>query len=224
MMKTSSEYRSSAAAALKGNWASAVIATIVIAVIGSICGGSGAATGFFGDGTNAMLGSVGGGTVLLTILVILPLGVGYLNALKKLYREADSNVIDNTFSLGFKKYGHHVWTMLLMSIYIALWSLLLVIPGIVKSYAYAMTPFILHDEPDLGADATIHRSRELMYGHKADLFWLDLSFIGWAFLCCLTLGIGFLWLYPYVYTAHAAFYEDVKAEWEMKRLAAPVQK
>ncbi len=222
-MKTRSEYKSSARGALRGNWASAVIATIIIAVIGSICGGSGAATGMFGDGTAALLGSVGCWTLLLTILVILPIGVGYMNALKKLYRETNPNVIDNTFSIGFKNYGHHVWTMLLMSIYVSLWSLLLVIPGIIKSYSYAMTPFILNDEPDLGADATIHRSREIMYGHKADLFWLDLSFIGWAFLCCLTLGIGFLWLYPYIYTTHAAFYEDVKAEWEMKQLAAPVQ-
>ncbi len=218
MMKTASEYRNSAAATLKGNWASAVVATIIIIVIASICTGSSTAPSLLRRISYAMIWSSGCWAVILTILVVLPVYVGYLNALKKLHREGNPNVIDNTFNLGFKNYGHQIWTMLLMSIYVSLWSLLLIIPGIIKSYAYAMTPFILNDEPDLDADATIHRSRELMYGHKADLFLLDLSFIGWAFLCCLTLGIGFLWLYPYVYTAHAAFYEDVKAEWEMKQL------
>ncbi|MCD8207998.1 MAG: DUF975 family protein [Bacteroidales bacterium] len=222
-MKSCSEYRSSAAAALKGNWASAVIATIIIAAIVSICSGTGFLGGLLGGDDATAAGTGGGGSIILTILVLVPASVGYLNALKKLHREGDSNVISNTFSLGFKNYVHQIWTMLLMAIYISLWTLLLVIPGIVKSFSYAMTPFILHDEPDLGADATIHRSREMMYGHKADLFLLDLSFIGWYILGCITLGIGLLWVYPYVYTAHAAFYEDVKAEWEMKRLAAPLQ-
>ncbi len=200
-MRTCSEYRNSACAALKGNWSSAVVATIILALLGSVCGGTG----------------------ILVIFVLAPLSMGYSNALKMLHREADPNVIDNSFSVGFKRYGRTVWAMLLMYIYITLWSLLLVIPGIIKTYAYAMTPYILQDEPDLYADAAIHRSREIMYGHKAQLFWLDISFIGWYLLGCITLGIGLLWVYPYVYTAHAAFYEDVKAEWEMKQLAAPVQ-
>ena len=101
-------------------------------------------------------------------------------------------------------------TALLQAVYTFLWSLLLVIPGIVKSYSYAMTNYILLDEPELRYDAAIEKSMKLMAGNKMKLFLLDLSFIGWALLCVLTFGIGVFWLKPYVSTAHAAFYEDIK--------------
>ena len=100
-----------------------------------------------------------------------------------------------------------------MYIFIALWSLLLIIPGIVKSLSYAMTPYILEENPELSANEAIDRSRAMMRGHKYDLLWLYLSFIGWFLLSFLTLGIGLLWLIPYVETAQAAFYEDVKADY-----------
>ena len=78
-----------------------------------------------------------------------------------------------------------------------------------------MTPYILEDNPELGAVDAIHRSRMMMRGHKFDLFWLYLSFIGWFLLSLLTLGIGFLWLVPYMETAQAAFYEEVKADYAL---------
>lgn len=92
--------------------------------------------------------------------------------------------------------------------------LLFIIPGIVKSFSYAMTPYILEENPELSANEAIDRSRAMMKGHKFDLFWLYLSFIGWILLSILTLGIGLLWLAPYMQTATAAFYEDVKADYE----------
>ena len=103
-----------------------------------------------------------------------------------------------------------------MGIFIFLWSLLLIVPGIVKAYAYAMTPYILVERPELSVNEAIGLSRRMMKGRKFDLFYLHLSFIGWALLCILTLGIGFLWLYPYMMTAQAAFYCDVKADYEIK--------
>ena len=105
--------------------------------------------------------------------------------------------------------------MLLMTIMVFLWSLLLIIPGIIKWFSYAMTPFILEENPELSASEAIHRSRMMMRGHKFDLFYLYLSFIGWFILCILTAGIGFLWLGPYVDTALAAFYEEVKADYAL---------
>ncbi|MBP8089023.1 MAG: DUF975 family protein, partial [Phocaeicola sp.] len=96
--------------------------------------------------------------------------------------------------------------------YTFLLTLLLVIPGIMKSYSYAMTLFILKDYPELQYDAAIEKSMAMMSGHKMKMFLLDLSFIGWAILCCFTLGIGFLFLAPYVEASHAAFYEDLKKE------------
>ena len=106
--------------------------------------------------------------------------------------------------------------MILVVIYEFLWTLLLIIPGIIKYYSYAMTKFILLDEPELKYDAAIEKSMEMMKGKKFKLFLLDLSFIGWALLCILTLGIGLVLLVPYMYTARAAFYEDLKAELAQK--------
>jgi hypothetical protein len=102
--------------------------------------------------------------------------------------------------------------MLLQTVYTVLWSLLLVIPGIIKSYSYAMTSFILKDEPEMKNNAAIEKSMAMMEGNKMKLFMLDLSFIGWAILCIFTFGIGFLFLQPYVAISRAAFYEDLKAQ------------
>ena len=124
--------------------------------------------------------------------------------------------LSNTFRIGFSNYWHKVWGMLLMTIMVFLWSLLLVIPGIIKWFSYAMTPFILEENPELSASDAIHRSRMMMRGHKWQLFVLELTFLGWALLCVLTLGIGFLWLTPYQYTSYAHFYEDIKAEYADK--------
>lgn len=87
-------------------------------------------------------------------------------------------------------------------------------PGIIKAFSYAMTPFILRDHPDLRYNGAIELSMAMMRGHKADLFWLYLSFIGWFLLCILTLGIGYFWLEPYMTSSMANFYEEVKAEFE----------
>lgn len=113
---------------------------------------------------------------------------------------------------GFKDFGRVWGTLILVAIYTILWTCLLIIPGIVKSYSYALTPFILKDEPELKYNAAIEKSMRMMDGYKMKLFLLDLSFIGWMILSVLTLGIGLLFLQPYMNTARAAFYEDLKAE------------
>jgi uncharacterized membrane protein len=152
---------------------------------------------------------------LASIFLVVPLGIGFVNAFLRLFRQGDEALAENMFKIATKNYWHKVWGGFLMSLFIALWSLLLIIPGIVKAFSYAMTPFILEENPELSANEAIDRSRAMMKGHKFDLFWLILSFIGWYILCILTLGIGFLWLAPYQETAIAAFYEDVKADYEI---------
>ena len=109
---------------------------------------------------------------------------------------------------------------LLMGIFIFLWSLLLIVPGIIKAYSYAMTPYILVDRPELSVRDAIRLSGRMMSGRKLDLFCLHLSFIGWMLLCILTLGIGILFLSPYMMTAQAAFYQDVRSDYEMKTAEA----
>lgn len=97
----------------------------------------------------------------------------------------------------------------LTGLYILLWSLLLIIPGIMAAYSYALTPYILVENPDMTASEAIARSKELMAGNRWRLFCLQISFIGWHILAALTLGIGNLWLTPYTHAADAAFYRDL---------------
>ena len=109
--------------------------------------------------------------------------------------------------------GAGFFMQLLRSIYIFLWSLLFVIPGIYAAYGYAMTPYILLENPEMTANEAITKSKELMHGNRWRLFCLEISFIGWALLAALlTLGIGVLWLKPYMETSFAAFYREIKAE------------
>lgn len=98
---------------------------------------------------------------------------------------------------------------LLQTVYILAWSLLFIIPGIIAGYSYAMTEYILAENPEMTASEAIDYSKELMKGNKWRLFCLNISFIGWDLLCILTFGIGNLWLGPYKQAALTAFYMDV---------------
>ncbi|MDN4593872.1 DUF975 family protein [Polycladomyces subterraneus] len=100
----------------------------------------------------------------------------------------------------------------IQSIYLMLWSLLFIIPGIIKWFSYSMTPYILIDHPELSINEAITKSREIMNGHKMELFALQLSFIGWLLLSLLTIGVGFIWLIPYYSATEAQFYRKIKGE------------
>lgn len=211
-MKTNQEYKNLALAALKGNWAPAVLCAVVyIIIVGAF---SATSSTVDEDSALGVFAIVTLGSSLLSLLIALPLGVGYYNAHKKLLLEGDANLTSNSFKIGFANWGRNVWGMLLMTIFIYLWTLLLIIPGIIKAFAYALVPYILVDKPELSANQAIDLSIKMMKGHKFDYFWLSLSFIGWGILAICTLGIGLFWLLPYIYTTYAAFYEDVKAEYE----------
>ncbi|MDY0294517.1 MAG: DUF975 family protein [Acholeplasmataceae bacterium] len=114
---------------------------------------------------------------------------------------------------GFKKsFVNSFLAMLLVGVFTFLWSLLFIIPGIIKYYAYAMTPFIIAEDPEIDAMAAIAKSQEMMRGHKMELFILQFSFIGWYLLAALTFGVGFIFLLPYVKTAEANFYVELRGK------------
>ena len=213
-MKTNQEYKNAALAALKGNWAPAVVATIVYLVIALAISGGQSGVEMLLPSTPAVLGSVFGVGLLLSFLVLYPMEIGYANSTRVLYEDGDNKLTANIFNIGFKNYLHNVWGYFLMMVFVLLWSLLLFIPGIIMAFAYAMTPYILVENPEMKAIDAIRKSRSMMKGHKFDLFYLELSFIGWILLCILTLGIGLLWLVPYMETSIAAFYNDLKVEAE----------
>ncbi|MBQ5486783.1 MAG: DUF975 family protein [Bacteroidales bacterium] len=219
-MKQNQEYKNEALAALKGNWAPAVLATLVYYLL-TLFLISPYEVAVFRTNSADIMGLMAasrwyGVFFLGMILVIGPFLVGYVNSFKKLLVEGDDRITANSFREGFKPYWRSVWAYLFRGILITLWSLLLVIPGIIKSLSYAMTMYIVKDHPELTVNEAIDLSKDMMYGHKYDLFYLYISFIGWYLLSILTLGIGTFWLMPYIQTAQASFYEDVKAEWELK--------
>lgn len=205
---------------MKGNWAPAVLATLVYYLL-TLFLISPYEVAVFRTNSADIMGLMAasrwyGVFFLGMILVIGPFLVGYVNSFKKLLVEGDDRITANSFREGFKPYWRSVWAYLFRGILITLWSLLLVIPGIIKSLSYAMTMYIVKDHPELTVNEAIDLSKDMMYGHKYDLFYLYISFIGWYLLSILTLGIGTFWLMPYIQTAQASFYEDVKAEWELK--------
>ena len=219
-MKQNQENKNEALAALKGNWAPAVLATLVYYLL-TLFLISPYEVAVFRTNSADIMGLMAasrwyGVFFLGMILVIGPFLVGYVNSFKKLLVEGDDRITANSFREGFKPYWRSVWAYLFRGILITLWSLLLIIPGIIKSLSYAMTMYIVKDHPELTVNEAIDLSKDMMYGHKYDLFYLYISFIGWYLLSILTLGIGTFWLMPYIQTAQASFYEDVKAEWELK--------
>jgi uncharacterized membrane protein len=117
------------------------------------------------------------------------------------------------FTTMFSGFNHFVPSLvlyLLVALFTLLWMLLLIVPGIIASYRYSQAFYIMNDNPEIGAMEAIRLSSELMNGQKWKLFLLNLSFIGWILLGIITLGIGFIWITPYMATASANFYEDLK--------------
>jgi uncharacterized membrane protein len=112
---------------------------------------------------------------------------------------------------GFKvKYGRNIGTLLLAGIKAFLWTLLFIIPGVIKSYEYSIIPYILADDPEISTNDAFKKAKQMMNGNKWRLFKLEFSFIGWFLLCFLTLGIGTFFLIPYLNAANAEFYVELK--------------
>jgi len=156
-------------------------------------------------------------------IFLLPVMVGEAKFFLSL-KDTD-NVDMNLLFDGFKgeRYLRNVAQMFLKYLFIFLWTLLLIVPGIIKTFSYAMVPFILADDAiELGEESSITVSRRMMHGHKGELFVLYLSFIGWMLLSMLTLGV--LWLLyvgPYFEQTRAIFYEKVKTAYQEKALPSP---
>lgn len=212
-MKTNQDYKNAALAVLKGNWAPAVVCTIVMMIISFGISMLSSLSAIVTVTDSALAAVVSLIVLLLSFFFLLPLGFGYYQSFKLLCEEGDNRLTANMFRQAFGIYGRNLTGGLLMILYVFLWTLLFIIPGVIKSFAYAMTPFIIKDYPELSANQAISLSQKMMKGHKFDYFWLMLSFIGWYLLGVLSLGLGYLWLIPYCYTSTVGFYEDVKKEY-----------
>lgn len=158
-----------------------------------------------------LISGIGTIIALMYLFVGLPLKVGNAHFNRCVYNGWNTSVGD-MFHRGFSDYGRNLGGMLWMYLFIFLWSLLLIIPGIVKSYAYFAAPYILSEFPAVQPTDAIKLSMRMTKGFKAELFVLDLSFIGWYILSLLTLGLlGILYVNPYYHASKAGYYEVLKA-------------
>lgn len=160
-----------------------------------------------------------GGTMVLIIMyafIIIVIGSAVDIGYKRYHlaiMDGDSPSIGILFS-GFSIYGRAFLLRILTTLYIFFWSMLFVIPGIIKSYSYAMAPYILAENPDMAGNEAITASRQLMNGNKWRLFCLDISFLGWSILAALTCGLGSIPLEAYMSSARAAFYREISQTWK----------
>ncbi len=178
-----------------GKWGKLVVITLIVSAIYGLCGVIG----------SIFRGAYIGQIIWLFIFAPLSLGSAYVSlaVIRK-----DKFGVDTLFD-GFKNYGNAFVLGFVNSIFIFLWSLLLVVPGIIKAYSYALSYYILADNPRMTPSEARKKSVEMMEGNKWRLFCLEISFIGWWLLCILTFGILSLWVQPYLQTAVAEFYESL---------------
>jgi len=150
---------------------------------------------------------------LLLFFIVLPLGVGFLNAFRKLLVQGDNELPGNMYKLATSNYWHKVWGMFLVMLFTFLWSLLFIIPGIIKGISYAMTQYILADCPNVKAKDALKLSMRMMDGHKWEYFVFGLSFIGWILLSVITLGLAAaFYTEPYMHSSTAQYYLEVRNE------------
>ena len=147
---------------------------------------------------------------IATILISGPMAYGVASMFIKQTRTGEPMNIPDIFN-GFRDDFSNTFLIGLMTtLFTMLWSLLFVIPGIVKAYSYSMAMYIKNDNPDYDWRKCIDESQEMMSGHTADLFMLDLSFLGWMIVGTLCAGVGVFWVNAYMSAAHAQFYEDLR--------------
>ena len=236
-MKYAADFRSIARDALRGKWLIAVLVGLAAVLLGGGSNGgpevklnidaSGANATFniagqtifsTGGGLNSDISAFLVGSAVYIMLAALVMAIVYItlgSVIEVGYSRFNLELIDRR-TAGFEHLFQYFsyWktalcTRLLCGLYTLLWSLLFIIPGIIASYSYAMTGYILAEHPEMTASEAIEASKSMMTGNRWRLFCLQFSFIGWSILASLTLGIGNLWLNPYKEAAKAAFYREI---------------
>ena len=195
-MKSNPEIRQEVRRLITGKWNAGALVVFVFAifqVVSSLLQGSPE------EGTGMM-----GIAMIYSLLVLYPLNISCAKIFLDLAREGKTPDVGQLF--------YAFLLQLLTVIFTLLWTLLLIVPGIIKGLSYSMAPYILLDNPELTPIEAINKSQEMMRGHKMDLFLMQLGFVGWILLSFLTLGIAFFWVGAYYDTVFAKFYMELKDE------------
>lgn len=206
------DFRKIARDALDGKWKTAIIAGLIASLLGAVS--SGGTEIDLEPYRNSFVWEyivylILAAIVMVVVFFILGsiVGVGYAKFNLDLTDLKEPEI--GTLFAYFPQWKTAVAAGALQALLIFLWTLLLIIPGIIARYSYAMTRYILAEHPELTASEALVRSKEMMTGNRWRLFCLQFSFIGWDILAVLTLGIGYLWLTPYMQAATAAFYREI---------------
>lgn len=210
-----SQIKKKALASLKGKWGIGVALTLIVFLVTTIVPTivevllSGGFSQWIDQAETPLIADM---VNLLISFLFIPLSVASYWFYLVIARWNDPKISDvfavyKEWELSLKVIG----TSILVGIFTILWSLLLIIPGIIKGISYSQVFFLLRDNPQLSALEAITESKNRMKGYKWKYFLLNLSFIGWAFIAIFTFGIGFLWLTPYISTANATFYNELIA-------------
>lgn len=194
-MKTRAELKAEAKEQIRGNVFMAFVCWLIVSVI-----------------LVALNFIVGIGTVASIILSPVLL-FGFIKLFYDL-AQGEKIQVSNVFS-GFSNFGNVFVTNFLVGLFTSLWSLLFVIPGIIKTFSYSMSNYVLCDYPELSGTQAIKESQRIMDGHKMDLFVLYLSFIPWALLGTITLGLAYIYIIPYMQATVTNFYNDIKTPMDM---------
>lgn len=177
---------------LKGNWGLAFIAALIYTMITIV------------SQSIPFLGSV------IALLITGAMNLGWCAFVLSIARDEELR-LEDMFS-GFQRFWTAFRTHILFMLFVILWSVLLIIPGILAALSYSQAFFILADDEDCEALEAISRSKEMMVGNRWKFFCLLLRFVGWILVCILTFGIGFLLLIPYMTVSFAHFYEELAFE------------
>lgn len=188
-----SEIRTEARGLLQGRWTELIPVWFIFFLITA--------------GASSVFSGLGG---LVTLVIGGPLTMGITRIFLKVY-DKQAFELGELFD-GFKEFSRTFTAYLLIAIYVFLWMLLLIVPGIIAALGYAMTFYIMAEDPNIAARDAMRKSKEMMFGHKTELFMLGLSFIGWAILATIPFGIGWLWLESYIMTSITIFYKRIKGE------------
>ena len=200
-LMTRVELKGKALDQLKGNWKQAVLVSFLFCLITGLGGGA----WYTLWPTNHFFNFN-----IISFLYVGTMTYGYCKYFICLKR-GESRNLEMLFSGFSSVYWRTVLLMLLIGVFTFLWTLLLVVPGIIALMRYSQAWFIMVDDSNIRPSEAIEKSKQMMDGHKWRYFVLGLSFIWWFLLSCLTLGIGFLWLMPYIQTTVANFYDELKS-------------
>jgi uncharacterized membrane protein len=199
-LKSISELRATARERLKGNWGKSILTVVVYFILTLIINGG------------SKLENIGWLVGLLTLVLSGAWSAGLLTYFIHVTRQ-EALSVKLLFSQ-LPRLFPFFFLLILQAIFVILWTLLLIVPGIIASLRYSQSFYIMIDNPEMKAKDAINRSKEMMKDQKWKYFLLHLSFIGWYLLCIPTLGIGLLWLMPYIYATQASFYEDLRLRYE----------